>query len=69
MRLLYVLAREHLPAGVLERVVAECTDPAGDFAYGNGWLASFAESLAERIVSSAERFLDPGDRVDDEPLR
>jgi hypothetical protein len=44
---LYQLMRDHLPAGEVERLVRESEDP--DVFYTNGWLANYAEDLANRL--------------------
>lgn len=44
---LYQLMRDHLSAGVIEEIVRESEDP--DVAYTNGWLAKYAEDLANRL--------------------
>lgn len=53
---LYDLMRDHLPPGVVERLVREATlvgaeTPHGHWAttYTNGWLAEYAKDLATRL--------------------
>jgi hypothetical protein len=45
---LYSLMRDHLPCGVVEELVKGAT-PDKETLYSNGWLASYAEHLANRI--------------------
>ena len=52
---LYILMRDHLPAGVVERIYQEHV--AGTFSnskFTNGYLASYAKDLAERIRATPE---------------
>lgn len=44
---LYELMRDHLPTGVVEELVRRSEDP--DVYYTNGWLAKYAEDLANRL--------------------
>lgn len=44
---LYELMRDHLPSGVVEKIVRASEDP--DVQYTNGWLAKYAEDLANRL--------------------
>lgn len=44
---LYELIRDHLPAGEVERLVRESQEP--NVLYTNGWLAKYAEDLANRL--------------------
>jgi hypothetical protein len=44
---LYELMRDHLPLGVVEKLV--CDSMESDVAYTNGWLAKYAEDLAKRL--------------------
>ena len=47
---LYELMRDHLPAGTLETIIRDLDGPNCDeFIFTNGWLASYAQDLAERI--------------------
>lgn len=53
---LYDLMRDHLPPGVVERLVREATPggsatPHGHWAttYTNGWLAEYAKDVATRL--------------------
>lgn len=43
---LYDLLRDHLPSGVVERMVREAD---ADIQYTNGWLAEYARDLARRL--------------------
>lgn len=45
---LYELMRDHLPPGEVERLVRNSQE-AGDTLYTNGWLAKYAEDLANRL--------------------
>lgn len=53
---LYDLMRDHVPPGVVEQLVQEATDP--DVKYTNGWLALYAQDLAQRLQNPIP---DPGD--------
>lgn len=44
---LYELMRDHLPPGMVEKIVRESENP--DVTYTNGWLAKYAEDLANRL--------------------
>ncbi len=44
---LYQLMRDHLSSGVIEEIVRESENP--DVQYTNGWLAKYAEDLANRL--------------------
>jgi len=47
---LYLLMRDHITAGVVEKLIQEAvTKPGMDCAYTNGWLAKYAENLVERV--------------------
>jgi len=51
---LYLLMRDHLPAGVLERVVAEAEGGVGNtITFSNGWLARYAQDIAHRLTPLA----------------
>lgn len=45
---LYILMRDHLPAGVVEEIVERHTYHE-DMKYTNGWLAEYAKDLAARL--------------------
>lgn len=45
---LYVLMRDHLPAGTLEEIVRD-SEKCDEFEYTNGWLAQYANNLAKRL--------------------
>jgi len=45
--LLYSLLRDYVQPGDMEKLVRECSD--GDVLYTNGWLAKYAEDLANRL--------------------
>lgn len=44
----YLLMRDHLPAGVLERVVMEA-EKCNTVFFTNGWLADYAKNLSDRV--------------------
>jgi hypothetical protein len=44
---LYELMRDHLPPGVVERLVQD--SQISECLYTNGWLAKYAEDLANRL--------------------
>lgn len=47
---LYLLMRDHLPAGQVEAVVQTAADAASaEFRFTNGWLATYASDLASRL--------------------
>jgi len=49
---LYDLMRDHLPAGVVEKMVFDVVSYADECTFTNGWLAKYAHNLAERINNS-----------------
>jgi hypothetical protein len=44
---LYELMRDHLPVGIVEELVQASKEP--DVTYTNGWLAKYAQDLANRL--------------------
>lgn len=48
---LYLLIRDHLPAGEVEKLVKDCELTAEDAKaqLSNGWLAEYAKDLATRL--------------------
>lgn len=48
--LLYLLMRDQVPCGVVERIV-QTVENNDDFQFSNGWLAHYAKDLSERITS------------------
>lgn len=44
---LYQIMRDHLPPGVIEKIVQESQEPIVQ--YTNGWLAKYAEDIANRL--------------------
>ncbi|KKL22962.1 hypothetical protein LCGC14_2430160 [marine sediment metagenome] len=46
---LYDLMRDHLPTGVVEKIVHENVDNEQECVFTNGWLAKYAHNLAETI--------------------
>lgn len=49
---LYQLMRDHVPTGIIEKIVIDSDDP--DVTYTNGWLAKYAENIANRLMSEEE---------------
>lgn len=49
---LYDLMRDHLPAGVVEKLVQDSQEP--NVTYTNGWLANYAKDLAERLQNETK---------------
>lgn len=45
---LYELMRDHLPIGVVEKIVNSSEDES-EVLYTNGWLAKYAEDIANRL--------------------
>lgn len=45
---LYVLMRDHLPTSIVEQIVRG-SKPEETSVFSNGWLASYAKDLAERL--------------------
>lgn len=50
---LYELMRDHLPAGTVEAIV-QASEDESDILYTNGWLAKYAEDLANRLKDQSE---------------
>jgi len=52
---LYILVRDHLPFGEVERIIAdlERCEPAG-YSFSNEQLAEYAADLATRLTRSSE---------------
>ena len=44
---LYELMRDHLPPGKIEELIRASQEP--DVTYTNGWLAKYAQDLANRL--------------------
>lgn len=44
---LYQLMRDHVTPGIIEEIALQSEDP--DITYTNGWLAKYAEDLANRL--------------------
>lgn len=59
---LYLLARDKLPVGSIERLLQEVAqDNAKTITYTNGWLAAWAQNAAQRLQaphSTVERLMD-----------
>jgi hypothetical protein len=49
---LYELMRDHVPPGVVEKLVQD--SQMVEVKYTNGWLARYAEDLANRLVNNLE---------------
>lgn len=49
---LYQLMRDHLPAGVVEKLVREVAAEPEEQVFTNGWLAKYANNLAEELKNS-----------------
>lgn len=48
---LYILARDHVPIGVIEQIIVDqliVAEPGA--AFTNGWIANWAKDLADRLV-------------------
>jgi len=46
---LYELMRDHLPAGVVEQLVRTAVNEPEENVFTNGWLAKYANNLAEQL--------------------
>ena len=46
---LYILIRDHLPAGVVEEIMLHQVTGMEDSHFTNGWLANYAIDLAKRL--------------------
>ena len=54
---LYLLMRDKLPCGEVEKIVQEVNDGAlrlSGFDFSNGWLAQYAQSLADFLEEQSE---------------
>lgn len=47
--LFYSLLRDHLPAGVVEKLVNEVLEEPDEIVFTNGWLAKYANNLADQM--------------------
>ena len=45
---LYELMRDHIPPGIIQEVALNSQDP--DVTFSNGWLAEYANYLAENLT-------------------
>lgn len=45
--LLYVLMRDHVAPGTVEKIIQDCGPE--ETMYTNGWLATYAQDLAKRL--------------------
>lgn len=50
---LYDLMRDHLPPGIVEKLVQE-SEGESNIVYTNGWLAQYAEYLANRLQEQVQ---------------
>lgn len=51
---IYLLLRDHLPAGVVEGIVRDChITPGISTMFTNGYLAKYAMDIAERLKENA----------------
>ena len=50
---LYLLMRDHLDTGTVETLVREVQIATEGIEYTNGWLAQYANNLAERLHTNA----------------
>ena len=48
---LYELMRDHVTPGKIEELVRSLPHPGEEIKYTNGWLASYCEDVARRIMS------------------
>jgi hypothetical protein len=48
---LYLLMRDHLPPGVIEKITLECQTSGNPIQYTNGWIADYAANVASRLTS------------------
>lgn len=51
---LYDIMRDHIPPGVIEEILLQTDkfDNDENFEYSNGWLAQYAQDVAERLIES-----------------
>jgi len=59
---LYILMRDHLPAGVVEGLVLDSRGGSTS-AYTNGWLALYAQDCADRLMSTQTVELIPEEEI------
>lgn len=48
---LYILMRDHLTPGVVEKIALECQLSDNPIQYTNGWIADYAANVAARLTS------------------
>lgn len=53
----YSLMRDHVPAGVVEKLVRESTTGPGECHYSNGFLARYAQNLADELRDGRKKAL------------
>jgi len=49
---LYLLMRDELPCGVVERIVQELENTGKNYFFSNGYLADYAYEIAERLLTN-----------------
>lgn len=50
--LFYLLIRDHVPAGVVEKIVWEVANDPEEIVFTNGWLAKYANNLSEQLTGA-----------------
>ena len=62
---LYLLARDHITIGELEGAVRDAEKTVGlECLYSNGWLAQYAQHLAERLTPEDVEYQPDPDQVE-----
>ena len=51
----YLLLRDGLPAGKVEAIIENMPAKGIEAVFTNGWIAGYAENLAKRLKSKAEK--------------
>ena len=51
---LYLLLRDHMTAGDVESMIIDCVGENADTAFCNGYLAKYAEDLAQRLTQKQD---------------
>lgn len=46
---IYLMVRDNLPSGAVEKLVEDVKDHVQPVEYSNGWIASYAKSVADRL--------------------
>ena len=47
---LYLLMRDHLPTGTVEKILKDVNKPKENVQYTNGWLAKYAQDVADELT-------------------